>query len=229
MTSPADISEQGGVSEPASEEALERGRLLFAGECKFVLGVAALAQLPDPDRAEIAFAGRSNVGKSSLLNALTSRTGLARTSKTPGRTQQLNFFALSHKLVGQLYIVDLPGYGYAKAPEELVKRWTKLVKAYLKGRPSLKRTYLLIDSRHGIKAVDSGIMDALDDSAVSYQVVLTKADKLKPAALEERFEATGAALKTHVAAHPQLIVTSAETGMGIGALRAAAASLASPA
>lgn len=223
------MTAQKDISGPISEEALERGRLLFSGECEFVLGVASLGQLPEPDRAEITFAGRSNVGKSSLLNALTGRTGLARTSKTPGRTQQLNFFALSHKQVGRLYVVDLPGYGYAKAPEELVKKWTKLVKSYLKGRPNLRRTYLLVDSRHGIKSVDSGIMDTLDETAVSYQVVLTKADKLKPAALKECFAATEAALKTRVAAHPRLIATSAETGMGIEELRAAAASLASPA
>lgn len=223
------MTAQKNISEPISKEARERGRLLFSGECEFVLGVAALGQLPEPDRAEITFAGRSNVGKSSLLNALTGRTGLARTSKTPGRTQQLNFFALSHKLVGRLYMVDLPGYGYAKAPEELVEKWTRLVKSYLKGRPNLRRTYLLVDSRHGIKSVDAGIMDALDDTAVSYQVVLTKTDKLKPAALEACIVATEAALKTRVAAHPRLIATSAESGMGVDELRAAAASLASPA
>lgn len=223
MTSPTQIPELSG------EEAFERGRLLFSGESKFVLGVAALDQLPEPDRGEIAFAGRSNVGKSSLLNALTGRTGLARTSKTPGRTQQLNFFTLSHKLVGQIYLVDLPGYGYAKAPEDMVQKWTKLVASYLKGRPNLRRTFLLIDARHGIKPVDAGVMDMLDSAAVSYQVVLTKADKLTPAALEDRFAATEAALKARVAAHPQLIATSSETGQGIDMLRAAAASLASPA
>lgn len=205
--------------------ALDQGRLLFARDCRFLLSVTTLVDLPATDLPEIAFAGRSNVGKSSLVNALTGRKTLARTSNTPGRTQALNFFDLD----GRLTLVDLPGYGYAQAPKHLVQAWTRLVNRYLKGRPLLRRVFLLIDSRHGIKPVDREAMVMLDRAAVSYQVVLTKADKLKAPALAAVRGAVAATLKTHVAAHPVLLVTSAETGTGIAATRAAAAALAMPA
>lgn len=220
-------AENQAVDEPSDEE-IEQGRLFFAAECNFVLGVANLDQLPPADRNDIAFAGRSNVGKSSLLNALTGRRSLARTSNTPGRTQQLNYFALERKDIGRLYLVDLPGYGFAQAPKETVQKWTKMIKAYLLGRASLRRTFLLIDARHGIKDVDAEIMDLLDETAVSYQVVLTKIDKVKADDLAACRARTEASLKKRVAAHPTLIATSAEKGLGIAELRAAAALLASP-
>lgn len=207
-------------------EAIERGRLFFATECRFMLGVAGLAQLPEPGPVEIAFAGRSNVGKSSLLNALTGRKDLARTSNTPGRTQQLNYFQLGSERLGSLYLVDLPGYGYAKVPKPQVDAWIRLLKAYLRGRATLRRTMLLIDGRHGIKGEDREIMAMLDEAAVSYQLVLTKVDKVKPgdrAALVARTEAEA---RKHVAAFPDLMVTSSETGEGIAELRATLAALA---
>lgn len=204
---------------------LEAGRLLFARECRFVMSVVKLDDLPPAGLPEIAFAGRSNVGKSSLVNALTGRKTLARTSNTPGRTQALNYFDLD----GRLVLVDLPGYGFAKAPKDMVAAWTRLVNDFLKGRAPLRRVFLLIDSRHGIKAVDREAMTMLDKAAVSYQVVLTKADKLKDSALEKIRVATEAELKTHVAAHPTLLVTSAEKGTGLAETRAAAAALAAPA
>ena len=210
-----------------SEEELERGRLFFARECEFVLGVADLGQLPEPGINEVAFAGRSNVGKSSLLNALTRRTNLARTSNTPGRTQQLNYFRLEHPDFGALYMVDLPGYGYAKVSKDQVAEWTDLLKTYLRGRPTLRRAMLLIDARHGIKDADREIMKMLDDAAVSYQAVLTKADKVKKGELEKRIAETVAELRKHVAAHPEISVTSSVKDQGIAELRAQIAALAS--
>jgi len=204
------------------QDDLERGRLLFAAECTFLLGAAALKQVPDDDLPEIAFAGRSNVGKSSLINALTGRKSLARTSNTPGRTQQINFFDLG----GRLMIADLPGYGFAKAPKDQVDRWTRMVKSYLKGRASLRRACLLIDARHGIKKVDRGIMTMLDEAAVSYQIVLTKADKIGAGALDKLLAETAKEAATHVAAHPDVMATSSSKSHGIAELRAALATLA---
>lgn len=182
-----------------------------------MLGVVSLDTLPAPDRPEIAFAGRSNVGKSSLINALTGRKALARASNEPGRTRELNFFDLG----GRLRIVDLPGYGFAKAPKPVVQRWTKLTQDYLRGRVNLKRVLLLIDARHGLKAVDEGVMTALDEAAVSYQIVLTKADKLKPGEAAARVQATSEAIKRRPAAFPVVALTSSAKGDGIPELRAA--------
>ena len=215
------------MSKPVDETSvhevwLERGRLLFAGPCDFVLGVVQQSGLPDADRAEVAFAGRSNVGKSSLINALTNRKNLARTSNTPGRTQEINFFDLG----GQLYIVDLPGYGYAKASRSKVEAWNELIRNYLSGRAVLYRVLLLIDARHGIKSADQEIMALLDKDAVSFQVVLTKADKIKPAELERVLKETHEILAKHPAAHPHVHVTSSVKGSGIAELRAEIAELA---
>ena len=204
-----------------AEEELARGKKLFSNECSFVLGVANLSQLPIDDREEIAFAGRSNVGKSSLINALTGRKTLAKTSNTPGRTQQLNYFMLTDKL----YLVDMPGYGFAQAPEALVKTWQKMLFAYLQGRVNLKRVFLLIDSRHGIKKVDAEIMDMLDKAAVNYQIVLTKADKISAKELEKIVSKTKESIKEHPAAHVDLLVTSSEKKYGIDELRAEIAKL----
>ncbi|WP_298982652.1 ribosome biogenesis GTP-binding protein YihA/YsxC [uncultured Roseibium sp.] len=200
-----------------SPEDLEAGRLLFARPWEFLTSVTDMANLPDAAEAEIAFAGRSNVGKSSLINALTGRKGLARTSSTPGRTQMLNFFVAPET---PLTIVDMPGYGFAQAPKELVEAWTNLVFSYLRGRPNLRRVILLIDSRHGIKKNDLEAMDLLDKAAVVYQVVLTKADKIKPPQLKRLIADTQAALAKRVAAHPQIIATSSEKNQGIDKLRA---------
>ncbi|MBL4613974.1 MAG: YihA family ribosome biogenesis GTP-binding protein [Magnetovibrio sp.] len=197
-------------------EEIEAGRIMFAGECTFMLGAAGLDQIPDSNVAEIAFAGRSNVGKSSLVNALTGRKSLARMSHTPGRTQQINFFDLNAKMI----IADLPGYGYARAPKDQVAKWTRLVNAYLKGRAQLLRVMVLIDARHGVKDVDRGVMKMLDKAAVSYQVVLTKTDKVKEAALEQILENTRAELAKHVAAHPIVRCTSSAKKIGIEELRA---------
>ncbi len=210
----------------AAAAAADAGRRLFLGTCTFIKGVVALRDLPDADRPEVAFCGRSNVGKSSLINALTGRKALARTSKTPGRTQQINYFDLDGGSAGQLYLVDLPGYGYAQAARAAVERWTRLIKAYLKGRPTLRRVCLLIDARRGLGPADHEIMAMLDTAAVSYQAVLTKADKLKADALERVCTDLAAELRRHAAAHPRLIVTSAQTGLGIDDLRAALATLA---
>lgn len=201
--------------------ALERGRILFAGPCTFITSAARIDQLPETRLPEVAFAGRSNVGKSSLVNALTGRRTLAKTSVTPGRTQQLNFFDLG----GRLMLVDLPGYGYARAPKAKVEAWSHAVELYLAGRPPLRRTLLLIDSRHGLKDVDRRIMALLDRAAVAYQLVLTKADKIAAGALDARIAAADAELRTHAAAHPEVIATSARTGAGIEAVRANLAAL----
>jgi len=201
---------------------LEVGRKLFAGECTFMLGAAGLAQIPDTHLPEIAFAGRSNVGKSSLVNALTGRKSVARTSHTPGRTQQVNFFDLGQKMI----IADLPGYGYAKAPKDQVAKWTRLVNAYLKGRAQLLRVLVLIDARHGIKDVDRDVMKMLDKAAVSYQVVLTKVDKVKAGPLNKLLETVHAELARHVAAHPIVRCTSSAKKVGIEDLRAELARLA---
>ncbi|MRX51454.1 YihA family ribosome biogenesis GTP-binding protein [Paracoccus sp. S-4012] len=201
--------------EPSTEEA-EAGRLLFAGPVDFVKGVVAMDGLPPADRPEVCFAGRSNVGKSSLINALTGRKGIARASNTPGRTQEINYFDLGTRS----YLVDLPGYGFAKAPLPVVRRWQELLKAYLSGRPTLRRAFALIDSRHGVKDVDHEIMTLLDRSAVPFQVVLTKADKIGPKAMEDTLAQVAEALQRHPAAFPQLVVTSSEKGEGIPALRA---------
>ncbi|WP_417670972.1 ribosome biogenesis GTP-binding protein YihA/YsxC [Roseibium sp.] len=200
-----------------SDEQLEAGRLLFAKPWDFRTSVTDMANLPEIHDTEIAFAGRSNVGKSSLINALTGRKGLARTSSTPGRTQMLNFFSAENT---PLTIVDMPGYGYAQAPKELVAAWTDLVFAYLRGRPTLRRVFLLIDSRHGIKPIDEEAMALLDKAAVIYQVVLTKADKIKPPALERLTEETLSRLSKRPAAFPEVIATSSEKGRGLPELRA---------
>lgn len=195
--------------------ALEKGRLLFAGETEFVKGVVAMDGLPPADRVEICFAGRSNVGKSSLINALTGRKGLARASNTPGRTQEINFFT-----AGDIYVVDLPGYGFANAPLAVVEKWQRLLKRYLSGRPTLRRVFVLIDARHGAKAVDEEIMSLLDSSAVTFQVIMTKVDKIKGDALQASLDKTRAALAKHPAAFPELILSSSEKGDGIETLRA---------
>jgi GTP-binding protein len=204
------------------DERVEFGRWLFAQACTFLRGVAQLESLPEPGLPEVAFAGRSNCGKSSLLNALTSRRSLARTSNTPGRTQQLNFFDLG----GKLWLVDMPGYGFARASKTDIAAWTQTVRDYLRGRATLRRLCILIDGRHGIKANDEEMMAMLDAAAVSYQVVLTKIDKLSAGALAARIDATAKTLKNHPAALPQPIATSARNGDGIEALRAEIAMLA---
>jgi GTP-binding protein len=198
-------------------EEIETGRKLFAGDWQFFAAAGSLERLPPMRGTEIAFAGRSNVGKSSLINALTGRTALARTSNTPGRTQELIFFSSGDKLA----LVDMPGYGYAAAAKTKIKAWNDLIHAFLKGRANLARVYLLIDGRHGLKPVDDEVMKTLDKSAVNYQVVLTKADQVKPAELAERIAATETALKKHPAAYPALVVTSARSATGIPDLRAA--------
>ena len=198
------------------------GERLFERPWYFLKSAPALEFLPAADRVEIAFAGRSNVGKSSLINALLRQNGLARTSNTPGRTQELNFFLADEV---PLYLVDMPGYGFAKAPKEKVEAWTELVSNYLKGRPTLARVLLLIDARHGLKPTDATIMSLLDTAAVSYQVVLTKADKIKAHELEALMQATAKALNTHAAAFPDVIATSAAKGTGIAELRAAIAEI----
>ena len=203
----------------AAAELAERARKLFAGPITFVKSAPELKFLPDPDVPEIAFAGRSNVGKSSLLNALTNRKGLARTSNTPGRTQELNIFDVGEP--AQIRFVDMPGYGFADAPKDLVRRWRFLVNDYLRGRSVLKRTLVLVDSRHGLKEVDREVMRMLDDAAVSYHLVLTKGDKVKPSALGALYEATMIEAAKHPAAHPAIFTTSSETGSGLAELRTA--------
>ncbi|PQO24034.1 YihA family ribosome biogenesis GTP-binding protein [Rhodobacteraceae bacterium WD3A24] len=202
-------------------ERIEAGRKLFAGPVDFVKGVVAMDGLPPADRPEFCFAGRSNAGKSSLINALTGRKAIARTSNTPGRTQEINYFALGDRF----YMVDLPGYGFAKAPLAKVEKWQRLLKSYLSGRATLRRAFVLIDMRHGIKPVDTEIMELLDRAAVTFEVVLTKADKVAAGARGEVLDQVRARLATHPAAFPELIVTSSQKGEGIATLRAAIAGL----
>lgn len=201
----------------ADLELTERARKLFCGPVEFLKSAPELKFLPDPEVPEIAFAGRSNVGKSSLLNALTNRKGLARTSNTPGRTQELNIFDVGQPVL--LRLVDMPGYGFAEAPKDLVRRWRSLVSNYLRGRAVLKRALVLVDSRHGLKEVDREMMRMLDELAVSYHIVLTKGDKVKPSALGALYETTMIEASKHPAAHPSIFTTSSETGSGIAELR----------
>ena len=208
--------------EDFSPKQIEAGRKLLYGPCTFMLGAARLDQLPVSELSEIAFAGRSNVGKSSLINALTGQKNLAKASNTPGRTQQLNYFNLGNKLL----MVDLPGYGFAQAPENLVKQWQKMIFAYLQGRVNLKRVFLLIDSRHGIKKVDEEIMKMLDTAAVTYQIVLTKTDKISAKELQKVIFDTQENIKKHGAAHIRLLATSSEKKLGLEELRAEIAGLA---
>lgn len=200
---------------PEPEEA-ENGRLLFAAGSEFLKGVVAMDGMPPGDKIEVCFAGRSNVGKSTLINAVTGRKALARASNTPGRTQEINFFTIADSH----YLVDLPGYGFANAPVNVVEKWQRLLKAYLSGRANLRRAFVLIDSRHGVKSVDEEIMDLLDKSAVPFQVVLTKADKIKQADMPGLLDQVRAALAKHPAAYPEIVATSSEKGVGIPTLRA---------
>lgn len=209
------------ITDEPDEFARENGRKLFTGEIDFLKGVVAMNGLPPADRIEVCFAGRSNVGKSSLINALTGRKALARASNTPGRTQEINFFTI----VETHYLVDLPGYGFANAPIAVVEKWQRLLKAYLSGRPSLRRVFVLIDARHGAKKVDEEIMTLLDRSAVTFQAVLTKTDKLKKTDLEKSLAQTRSALARHPAAFPEIVLTSSEKGDGIETLRAIIANL----
>ena len=207
------------IEEAEQAELVRRAGKLFSGRVDFLLSAPQLKFLPDPDVPEIAFCGRSNVGKSSLLNALTGRRAIARTSVTPGRTQELNFFEVGEPT--QFRLVDMPGYGFAKAPVAVVEKWRKLVRTYLRGRQVLARNLVLVDSRHGLKDVDREMMTMLDEAAVGYRVVLTKADKIKASDLAKVVAATEAEAKKHVAAYPHVHVTSSEKGMGIDELRAA--------
>ena len=207
------------MSAAADEDLTEQARKLFAGPIQFLKSAPSLKFLPDPDYPEVAFAGRSNVGKSSLLNALTNRKSLARTSNTPGRTQELNFFDVGQP--PRIRLVDMPGYGFAEAPKDLVKRWRFLVNDYLRGRSVLKRALVLVDSRHGLKDVDREVMEMLDDAAVGYHLVLTKGDKVKPTELAEALKGLSAEAARHPAAHPAIFTTSSETGSGIAELRTA--------
>ena len=205
-------------------EALEAARKLFAGECRFVWGATSIANLPPPSLPETAFAGRSNVGKSSLINALTGRKALARVSQTPGRTREINFFDLS----GRLMLVDLPGYGYAKASKQMAAEWQELIFAYLRGRANLRRVVLLIDARRGAMAVDRAVMELLDDAAVSYCLALTKADALNPAELGERLAGAESEARRHTAAFPHVFATSAQAALGLDRLKSHMAALAGP-
>ena len=209
------------IYEELDEKKKELGRLLFSKETSFVKGVVDMPGLPNPNKIEVCFSGRSNVGKSSLINALTGRKGLARASNTPGRTQEINFFSIPDNH----YLVDLPGYGYANAPIKVVEKWQNLLKRYLAGRQSLRRAFVLVDSRHGVKKVDTEIMSMLDSSAVTFQVVLTKLDKVKEKDRENILEQVRASLQKHPAAFPEIILTSSERGWGIPTLRSIIAML----
>ena len=200
---------------------LEAGRKLFASKTDFIKGVVAMSGLPLDDRIEVCFAGRSNVGKSSLINALTGRKALARTSNTPGRTQEINFFSQAEKY----YLVDLPGYGYASAPLNIVEKWQRLLRQYVSGRQSLRRAFVLIDSRHGVKEVDKKLLSILDSSAVTFQAVLTKADKIKENERLQIIDHVSNALQSHPAAFPEILLTSSQKGWGIPTLRSAIATL----
>ena len=221
MTDPPQVAAH---EEPPAPDAtaIEKGRVLFAGACDFVTSAQTPAGVPALEPPEIAFAGRSNVGKSSLLNALTGRRSLARTSQTPGRTRQINFFVLAERLV----LADLPGYGFARAPKREIARWTALVRRYLVGRANLRRCCLLIDARRGAQQSDCDVMALMDEAAVSYQVILTKSDKVKPGAAARRAAALRDELKAHAAAYPSVLLTSAVSGEGIAELRATLATLA---
>ncbi|KCZ88709.1 ribosome biogenesis GTP-binding protein YihA/YsxC [Hyphomonas jannaschiana] len=217
------MTEETSPGEPGfSEEALEAGRLLFAGDATFVMGVVNLKQLPPADRTEVCFAGRSNVGKSSLINALTNRAKLARSSAEPGRTRELNYFDIGE---GQLYLVDLPGFGYAKVSRSQTEAWTRLTKSYLRGRPSLRRVFLLVDARRGLMDTDEEVMDIMDKSAVTYQIVLTKVDKVAKGEVDKLASKIADKLKKRGAAHPVVRMTSSEKGWGIPELRAEIAGL----
>lgn len=209
------------IAEEPEAQAAEQGRMLFAGETTFVKGVVAMDGLPPADRMEVCFAGRSNVGKSTLINALTGMKALARASNTPGRTQEINFFTAGE----DHYLVDLPGYGYANAPLPIVEKWQRLLKQYLSGRQTLRRAFVLIDARHGVKKVDDEIMSLLDSSAVTFQCVLTKADKVKEVERAKVIDQVRTALAKHPAAYPEIVVTSSEKGWGIPTLRAIIATL----
>lgn len=221
---PADGTLLGGEQQPDPEQ-VEAGRLLFAAECRFFYAAQRLDQLPEPGLPEVAFAGRSNVGKSTLINALTGRKALARASNTPGRTRQLNFFDLG----GRLTLVDMPGYGYAQAAKEIKEDWQGLMFEYLRGRPTLRRVVLLLDSRIELKASDLAVMDLLDRAAVTYQLVLTKADGVRPGALARKQDEVSALIRKHPAAHPELFTTSSDAGLGMETLRAELSGLGLPA
>ena len=208
------------LKEP-SENEIESGRKFFAGQNIFLKGVVATSGLPKPDRLEVCFAGRSNVGKSSLINAVTDRKNLARTSNTPGRTQEINYFSIQNKI----YLVDLPGYGFAEAPLTVVKQWQDLLKSYLSGRQTLRRVFVLVDSRRGIKAVDQEILKLLDKAAVNFQIVLTKVDKIKDAEFDSILKSLSDILSSHPAAFPEIIATSVNSGLGISKLKSVIASL----
>ena len=203
-------------------ETAEKGRLLFAAGSEFLKGVVAMDGMPPGDKVEVCFAGRSNVGKSTLINAVTGRKALARASNTPGRTQEINFFTIADSH----YLVDLPGYGFANAPVKVVEKWQKLLKAYLSGRANLRRAFVLIDSRHGVKPVDEEIMDLLDRSAVPFQVIMTKADKIRKDEMVKILAQVRGALAKHPAAYPELVVTSSDKGVGIETLRSIIAGIA---
>ncbi|TMV15557.1 ribosome biogenesis GTP-binding protein YihA/YsxC [Arenibacterium halophilum] len=209
------------LAETPDQTTAEAGRLLFARESTFVKGVVAMSGLPPADRIEVCFAGRSNVGKSTLINALTGTKALARASNTPGRTQEINYFNQGP----DLYLVDLPGYGYANAPLPVVEKWQRLLKQYLSGRPTLRRAFVLIDARHGVKDVDDQILRLLDTSAVTFQCVLTKVDKVKAKDMENTLKQVRAALAKHPAAYPEIVLTSSEKGDGIETLRGIIAGL----